>query len=183
MNERAWFWGGGLMLASSPLSAVSYPSMGIPAVIAVSLGMVVLIFAPELSGRRTVRILLVAAAAWGLAEQFFPFQDPILFQVSSIVAAAFTGLIAVDFGRNEALPARWRWAPAWTLLALVILAVATQIMPAVTQTLAPEPWILFTLANVAFGAAPAFLGTCAVMFGVRQRTRRREPQRELIAAE
>lgn len=183
MSHAAWFWAGGLMLAVPPLQAIIYPSLTIPAVIALGLGLIVLSLTPELVGRRAARTLLVVAGAWIVVAEFVPLRDAWSVLVVSIAEVALLAVIAADFGRNDRLPAKWRWAPAWTLLVVVALGVVAQVLPVPEQTLAPEPWILLTLTNLALSGAPIFLGVCAVMFGVRQRVMQRLPERELVAAE
>ena len=123
-------------------------------------------------GRRLGTIALFVLAGWILALSIVQTMGLLdratvplgLVSPLDLVTLAISLVVVVQIGRATHLPARWRWAPAWALLAQAVVTIAVLVALVSVPPDMSTPFLPVTaLSTFVRAAVPIFLGFLAVV--------------------
>lgn len=190
-RRRTWLLGGVLFVAyvlvgcSQPLVSV-LPTDWVPDVLfgagavvfAIGLGR-----AGSVTGRRPLGTgAIIALAVWQLlapmwqATLFAPAPEVddllglmVVNTVIPVVAVMLAVIAVVQIARAGVVPSRWRWAPLWALIAVVVVPLLEAVVNAAqVLTASTGYYALLAFGGLIHAAAVTFLGVLAIALASQQ---------------
>lgn len=174
--KKADLWAGALLMASAPVD-FALPEFALRGLLSAALfsgGLVLLALGGGISrnllnGERLGTSAMLGLAGWSLAVALIEMlwvdvpQTPIgVAGILDFCGLAIALVVVVQIGRARHLPAGWRWAPAWALLAQSVAVVVTLVvLVGATDVMNAAP-LATGFATFVRAIVPIFLGALAV---------------------